>query len=69
MSSVIRASRDSFRVAWTERRYEDGKLSATERWTAILTIVVQPPRDADRLKANPLGIYINAINWSREMSQ
>ncbi len=59
VSSVIRASADSFRVAWTERRYEDGKLSATERWTAILTIAVQPPRDAERLKANPLGIYIN----------
>lgn len=69
VSSVIRASADSFRVAWIERRYEDGKLSATERWTAILTIVVQPPRDAERLKANPLGIYINAISWSREMSQ
>ena len=69
VSSVIRASADSFRVAWTERRYEDGKLSATERWTAILTIAVQPPRDAERLKANPIGIYINAISWSREMSQ
>ena len=69
VSSVILASADSFRVAWTERRYEDGKLSATERWTAILTIAVQPPRDAERLKANPLGIYINAISWSREMSQ
>ncbi|SFO00638.1 type IV secretion system protein VirB5 [Mesorhizobium sp. NFR06] len=69
VSSVIRASPDSFRVAWTERRYENGQLSTTERWTAILTIVVQPPHDADRLKANPLGIYINAINWSREMSQ
>ena len=68
VSSVIRASPDSFRVAWTERRYEDGKLAATERWTAILTVVLQPPGDADRLKANPLGIYINAINWSREMS-
>jgi len=69
VSSVIRASADSFRVAWTERRYEDGKLSTTERWTAILTIVIQPPRDAERLKVNPLGIYINAINWSREMGQ
>ncbi|UXT20442.1 conjugal transfer protein TrbF [Agrobacterium tumefaciens] len=69
VSSVIRASPDSFRVAWTERRYEDGKLSTTERWTAILTIVLQPPRDAERLKSNPLGIYVNAINWSREMSQ
>ncbi|TGW05370.1 conjugal transfer protein TrbF, partial [Mesorhizobium sp. M2D.F.Ca.ET.145.01.1.1] len=43
VSSVIRASPDSFRVAWTERRYENGKLSITEHWTAILTIVVQPP--------------------------
>jgi len=69
VSSVILASPDSFRVAWTERRYESGQLSTTERWTAILTIVIQPPRDPDRLKANPLGIYVNAVNWSREMSQ
>ena len=69
VSSVIRASADSFRVAWTERHYENGQLSTTERWTAILTITIQPPRDAERLKANPLGIYVNAINWSREMSQ
>ena len=69
VSSVIRASADSFRVAWTERRYEDGKLATTERWTAILTIALQPPRDAERLKVNPLGIYVNAINWSREMGQ
>jgi len=69
VSSVIRASPDSFRVAWTERHFENGQLSGTERWTAILTIAVQPPRDAERLKANPLGIYVNAINWSREMGQ
>lgn len=69
VSSVIRASNDSFRVAWTERHYENGQLSTTERWTAILTIVIQTPRDAERLRANPLGIYVNAISWSREMSQ
>lgn len=69
VSSVIRASPDSFRVAWTERHYEGGALAATERWTAILTIVLQTPRTAERLRANPLGIYVNAINWSREMSQ
>ena len=69
VSSVIRASPDSFRVAWIERRYENGQLAATERWSAILTIVLQPPRDAERLKANPLGIYVNAISWSREIGQ
>jgi type IV secretion system protein TrbF len=69
VSSVIRASPDSFRVAWTERHYENGQLSATQRWTAILTIAIQPPRDAERLRANPLGVYVNAISWSRELGQ
>ena len=67
ISSVIRASPSSFRVAWVERRYQDGSLATTERWSAILTVAVQPPRDADRLRKNPLGIYINAINWSKEL--
>ena len=67
VSSVIRASPDSFRVAWIERRYDNGQLAATERWTAILTIVVDVPRDVDRLRKNPLGIYVNAINWSKEL--
>ena len=69
VSSVIRASDTSFRVAWVERRYENGQLAGTERWTAILSVVVQPPRDAERLRANPLGVYVHAINWSRESAQ
>lgn len=66
ISSVIRASESSFRVAWIERRYVGGQLGATERWTAILTVVIQPPREVERLRANPLGVYVHAINWSRE---
>ncbi|MFG1393827.1 conjugal transfer protein TrbF [Xanthobacter agilis] len=69
VSSVIRASPDSFRVAWVERRYQDGSLAETSRWTAILTIAVAPSRDAEKLRANPLGIYVNAINWSKELGQ
>jgi type IV secretion system protein TrbF len=69
ISSVIRASPESFRVAWIERRYDNGQLAATERWTAILTIVIETPRDADRLRKNPLGVYVNAINWSKEVGQ
>jgi type IV secretory pathway TrbF-like protein len=69
VSSVIRASDDSFRVAWSERRYENASLAATERWTAILTIVVQPPRDPERLRKNPLGLFVHAVNWSKELGQ
>ena len=67
VSSVIRASSDSFRVEWVERRYVDNALAATERWSAILTIVVQTPTDADSLKKNPLGVYVHALNWSKEL--
>lgn len=69
VSSVIRASNDSFRVGWTERRYQDGSLVETSRWSAILTTSLQPPRTADALRKNPLGLFITAINWSKELSQ
>jgi type IV secretion system protein TrbF len=69
VTSVIRASPASFRVAWIQRSYENGSLSATERWTAILTVVIDTPRDADHLRKNPLGVYVNAINWSKELGQ
>ena len=66
-SSSDDASDNSFRVEWVERRYVDDALAATERWSAILTIVVQTPTDADRLKKNPLGVYVHALNWSKEL--
>ena len=69
VSSVVRASNDSFRVGWTERRYQDGALLETSRSSAILTTVLQPPRTPDALRKNPLGLFINAINWSKELSQ
>lgn len=68
VSSVIRASPTSFRVEWIERRYDEGNLTSTERWSAILSVVVQPPRTADALRKNPLGVFVHAINWSKEMS-
>ncbi|MET4031120.1 type IV secretory pathway TrbF-like protein [Bradyrhizobium sp. RT4a] len=69
VSSVIRASPDSFRVAWVEHRHQNGALDGTTLWTAILAIAIQPPTDADRLRKIPLGIYVNAINWSKEPGQ
>jgi len=67
VSSVIRASPDSFRIAWVERRYENDSLAATERWTAIVTVAIATPHDADRLRKNPLGVFVHAINWSKEL--
>ena len=46
----------------------DGALAATERWSAIVTVVLQPAKTADELRKNPLGVFVHAVNWSRELS-
>ena len=35
--------------------------------TAILTVVMRAPTDADTLRKNPLGVYVDAVDWSREL--
>jgi type IV secretory pathway TrbF-like protein len=67
VTSVVRASDRSFQVKWTETEYERGSLVATSRWTAILTVLTRPPASADTLRKNPLGLYVDAIDWSREL--
>ena len=67
ITSVVRASDSSFQVKWVETAYERGALAGTERWTALLTLVIDSPRTADKLRKNPLGIYINGLAWSREL--
>lgn len=69
VSSVIRASPDSFRVAWVERHYAGGALTDTSRWSAILTVALQSPTTPDALRKNPLGVFVTALNWSKELSQ
>lgn len=67
VTSLVRASKDSFQVRWIERKYTNGSLASTEQWTAIVTIEIRPPRDEAHLRKNPLGLYVDALNWSREL--
>jgi type IV secretory pathway TrbF-like protein len=67
ITSVVRASETSFNVRWTERRYVNGAAAGQARWTAVVSIVLQTPRTEDRLRKNPLGIYVNGLSWSREL--
>lgn len=67
VTSVVRASDTSFQVKWIESAYERGAPAGVSHWTAILTLVMAPPSSADELRKNPLGIYVDAIDWSREL--
>jgi len=67
VTSVVRASSSSFQVKWSERAYDRGSLAGNSRWTAIITIAVRSPRATETLRKNPLGLYVDAIDWSREL--
>jgi len=66
VTSVVRASDRSFRVKWDEAAYEHRSEADSSHWTGILTILTKPAVSADALRKNPLGIYIDAVDWSRE---
>jgi type IV secretion system protein TrbF len=68
VTSVVRASGTSFQVRWVERAYTNGTLATTEHWTAILSIIQQTPHDVQHLKKNPLGVYVDSLDWSRELA-
>jgi len=67
VTSVVRASDQSFQVKWTETAFDHGAQSGVSHWTGILTVRLKPPASADILRRNPLGLYVDAIDWSREL--
>lgn len=68
VTSVVRVSESSFQVKWTEDVFQHETRAGSERWTAILTVVTKPPKTAEVLRKNPLGLYVNGLNWSRELN-
>jgi type IV secretion system protein VirB5 len=68
VTSVVRASKDSFELRWSEKTYANGQFEKIDRYTAHLTVIVSPPRTAEALRKNPLGLYVHAINWSKDLN-
>jgi type IV secretion system protein TrbF len=66
IGSVVRISDRSFQVKWLETRFDRGALTERSHWTGVLTIKLIVPRSADVLRRNPLGIYVDGVDWSRE---
>ncbi|MEL6362694.1 MAG: conjugal transfer protein TrbF [Pseudomonadota bacterium] len=69
ITSIVRASEDSFDVRWRETRFRSGVQISEASFAAVLAIVIDPPQDEATLHKNPLGIYVHGINWSRDRVQ
>lgn len=68
VASVVRASPNSFQIRWTEQSYADGALVSTDHWTAIAEVVIQTPTTEEKLRKNPLGIYVTGLSWSQDLT-
>lgn len=67
VNSVVRSSDDSFTIRWRETTYRNGAEIDRTTHTATLAIVISQPRDEATLHANPLGLYVHGLNWSKDL--
>ncbi len=59
--------RGTWRVRWSERYHPVGLGGSVyeEEWEGFVTVKVDPPDDEERLRRNPVGIYITQITWAQ----
>lgn len=67
VTSVVRASNDSFEIRWKESTYENGAVAKTERFTGVVSVILKSPSNVETLRKNPLGLYVHSLNWSRDL--
>ena len=67
VTSVVRASDNSFQVRWLERVFDNGTPKESRAMTGLFSTVLSQPRSADVIRKNPLGIYIHAFNWAPDL--
>lgn len=66
--NVVRRSGRTFDLQWRETRFVNGQAAGTERWRALITTTLQPPRTEAELMKNPLGLKIEDVSWTPDAS-
>jgi len=63
--SIIARSDNSYEVSWIERSTNGLGSNAGEAFSGVFTVTTRPPRNADDIAVNPLGLLISDFSWSR----
>ncbi len=68
VSSLLPLSDRSWQVRWSEeQRGLDGVLLGRSQWEAVLSVETVPPTTADAIQANPFGLYVTEIRWTKQL--
>jgi type IV secretion system protein VirB5 len=64
--SIVARSKASWQVAWDEEITGAAGTSERSSYTGLFTVTISPPKTADQIAANPLGVFITDFSWSRD---
>jgi type IV secretion system protein TrbF len=68
VTSLLRLSPTSWQLRWTEeQRGLDGLLLAKSQWEGVVTTELRPPTSEGALQANPLGLYVTDLRWTKQL--
>lgn len=66
VTSVLEIEKGLWQIQWTETLVaQDGRTIRDEPWQAIVKVVVVPPTTSEALLLNPLGLFVQAIDWNQ----
>jgi type IV secretion system protein VirB5 len=68
VTGVLRVpNSDVWRLQWTEteRSTQPDGATRTTAWEGYVTVRLLPPRTAESVQDNPLGVYIASVNWTQ----
>jgi type IV secretion system protein VirB5 len=64
--SILARSGDTWEVTWVERATNASGTNGDQVYSGVFTVTTRPPRNADDIAVNPLGLLISDFSWSRE---
>ncbi|ETR74022.1 MAG: Conjugal transfer protein [Candidatus Magnetoglobus multicellularis str. Araruama] len=68
ISNVVKMSEISYQVQWIEQTFsKNGGMIEQNQYTGIFSITFSTPRDESVLQTNPLGLYIDFFNISKNL--
>lgn len=66
VDAILQRTDTTWEVDWSETTFTDGARSGVARYTGLFSVDATPPSNQAELLANPLGLHLNSITWSRE---
>lgn len=68
VNNIVALSNQTYQLDWTEfERDRKGKETGTRRFRGIATVAMIAPQDEATIRLNPIGLYIQDIDWTAQL--